>query len=228
MSRNARPRAPGHHFLEAALFPLLPTRTALSVRITCHALIAALFLAAAPGCEAPESPGSYLTFTTKLSTFRTTVEADGPLEAKEAHSLTCPRVWPQPEIAFLVPEGSRVENDELVVQLEAKQIELNHANALRELEMARSQAQKKEAELDMERFRLESQLKSAEAGAAIRQLQLPRLEFVAPRIKQLKTLEQAKSDLEMEKLRKKLAALEGIQKEERTHFQLKTKGAALL
>ena len=197
--------------------------TSRTLRIARCALIASLLFGSTQGCGPEESPGAYLTFTTALSTFRTTVVADGPLEAKVSHTLTCPRVWPQPKIAFLVPEGARVEKDELVVQLEAKQIELNHANALRELEMARSQAQKKEAELNMERFRLQSQLQSAEAAAAIGQLQLPRLEFVAPRIRELRTLELARSDLQMQKLRKKLAGLEAIQTEERTHFQLKIK-----
>ena len=186
---------------------------------------ALLLLAAAPGCEPEDSPQSYLTYTTSLGTFRTAVVAEGPLEAKTAHTLSCPQIWPQPEIAFLVLEGTSVAKDELVVRLEAKQIELDYLNARREVEISRSESQKKDAELNLERFRLESDMKSAEAAAVIAELQLPRLEFVAPRVRKMKSLELEKSALQIEKLRRKLAALEGIQKEERIHWQLKIQQA---
>jgi HlyD family secretion protein len=186
-------------------------------------LAATLFCA---GCGPDEETlHSYLTFKTSLGTFRSTVVSEGALEAKNSHVLTTPRVWPQPEIAFLVPEGSQVEKDELVVRLTSTKLEQEHLATFRALEISRAEANKKEAELNMQRFALESGLKSAEARLAIAELQRPSLEFVSPRIRKLKALEMKKITLEIDKASKKLASLEAIQKEERTHFQLKIQQA---
>lgn len=176
------------------------------------------------GCSPPEQTmDSYLTYPATLSTFRNTVVAVGDLEAKNSHVLITPRVWPQPEIAYLAPETTWVDSGALVVRLSSAQLETNYITTLRDLEITRAEAQQKEAELNLQRFKLEADLKSARAGLAIAELQRPRLEFVTDRIRQLKSLELEKTKLRVVKLEKQTLSLVDIQNEERIHLELKIK-----
>jgi biotin carboxyl carrier protein len=91
----------------------------------------------------------------------------------------------------------------------------------RELEVGRAESEKKEAELNLERFLLEAKMKTARASLAMAELLQPRLEYVTETTRRLKALEMRKTRLNIEKLEKQLAGLVDIQKEERTHLELK-------
>ena len=175
-------------------------------------------------CATPDKTiESYLTHTATLSTFRNSVFAVGDLEAKNAHVLTTPRIWPQPEIAFLAPEGTQVDSGAVVVRLVSPQLQRNYDSTLRELEVTRAESEQKEAELNLQRFKLEADLKSAQASLTMAELLQPRLDFVTSGTRRLKKLEMKKTRLNIEKLEKQLTALVDIQKEERTHLELKIK-----
>ena len=80
----------------------------------CLLLLATWYLMLGLGCGSSDvTLDSYLIYPARLSSFRNTVVVDGQLEAKNAHVLTTPRVWPQPEIAYLTPEGTHVDSGTL-------------------------------------------------------------------------------------------------------------------
>ena len=197
------------------------TRSLVQVRRNGRTAVLLVLLISCFSYKSSDSLDSQITFTTSRGNFTITVDAEGELEAKTAHVLSAPHVHPAPEISYLAPEASVVEVDDVVVTFESEQIEKDYKNAQDELEIARAEVKTKEADLKLQRFLLESQMRSSEAAVAISRLQLPKLEFVAPRVREIERLKMAKSEMEVEKNRKKLQSLEAIQQEELTSLQLK-------
>jgi len=172
-----------------------------------------------------ENPTNNIVFKVKKKDFVITVGTSGELEAKRSHVLPTPRVYPRPAISYLAPEGSKVKKGDVVVRFESENLERNLLKALDELESAKADAQKKDAELNLQRLMYESQIKTAEASLESIQLQLTKLEFEAPRTQEIKRLEIERQTLEANRAKKKLVSLKKIQIEERAHYQLKIKQA---
>lgn len=198
-------------------FPLL-RNIYLPVILICLPLMA---------CSLGSSASNLPTYTLTQKTFSTTIQAKGTLEAKVSQAILTPRTqnWQQIEIAYIIPEGTPVKKDDVVVQFDPQTYETQRANALATLDMARADATKKEAELTAERLILEANMESSKATAAISRLQVAKLEFVAPRLREIKRLEMQRDELKASKISKKLAGIEAIQKEERAHVQIKIKQA---
>jgi multidrug efflux pump subunit AcrA (membrane-fusion protein) len=192
------------------------------LRFLCVVVLSVLIAVA---CSNSDQLHSKITFTTARSDLVITVEGEGELEAQRSHVLVVPMLRAQPTIAYLAQEGSSVEKGEVAVRLEAEAIEKQYLDALDEVEIAKAEAQKKEAELTLQRLLHESQLKSAEASLATATLQLAKLEFEAPTSREIKEVEIEGHQLEADRNRKQLASLKKIQEEERSHMQLKIKQA---
>ncbi|MFT5367101.1 MAG: hypothetical protein ACI8V2_002059 [Candidatus Latescibacterota bacterium] len=178
-------------------------------------------------CSLGSSVSNIPTYTLTQKTFSVTVKAAGALEAKVSQAIMTPRTknWRQIEIAYITPEGASVKKDDVVVQFDPQTFETERINALATLDMARADAQKKEAELTAERLILEANMASAKATAAISRLQVAKLEFVAPRLREIKRLEMQRNELKTSQISQRLAGIEAIQKEERAHVQIKIKQA---
>lgn len=179
------------------------------------------------GCAPDRSDQPHLVYTLSKQPFIVSVKADGVLEAKRATTLTAPtlRKWRQLEITYLTPEGSSVEKDEVVVRFDPQPFENDHRTAYNALAIARADANKKQAELRAQQFMLEADRESANAAAAVSRLQLGRLEFVAPRLREIKRLEMERNELRSEKTSRKLASIAEILKEERAHADILIKQA---
>ena len=172
-------------------------------------------------CGSKDSIDSTLTYSINRSTFDITVTGKGELEAKKSYAVSTPNLRRvAPTISYLVPEGTKVKKGDIVVELEAEKIQNDYLNALDEVEIARAEAQKRDAELNLEKLLLESQIQSTEASLAISKLQLTKLEFEPGRVKEIRRLEIARDEVEAAKNRKKLVSLAEIQKEERIRLQL--------
>ena len=171
-------------------------------------------------CTNPHNPE--ITFAAKRSDYKIIVDAKGELEAKESKNIAAPRIrGARPEISYLAPEGTKVKQGEIVVELDAQVVKTTYLTALDEVAIAKAEAKKKEAELTLQRLLLEAQIKSTEASLATSKLQLTKLSFEAPNVQELRRVEITKDELELEKNSKKLTSLEIIQKEERIHMQMK-------
>jgi len=184
-------------------------------------LLILLFILSACRCSDANKPE--ILFTTSLANFSVTVEAEGELQAKKSHVLITPDVWPNPKISYLIPEGTQVQKDDMVVKFESEEIAREYQNEVEAAQIVKAEAKRTEAELSLQRMILESQMQSAQASAATVRLQLPSLEFMAQNIQEIKKLEMQKFEAEAEKLRKKLSSLESIEKEERANQLAKVK-----
>lgn len=176
-------------------------------------------------CQSGPQDQSILTFSATLGDFKVTVRGDGELEAIKSYVLTVPNVNTQPEIANLAPEGSFARKGDIVVELEAEEVMVKYRQARDDVEIARAEAQKKEAELNLQRLLLESQIKSDEASLKTARLQMARLEFEAPTTREIKQLEIKEQELMVERNQKKLVSLAKIRKEEMSHMELRIKQA---
>jgi RND family efflux transporter MFP subunit len=114
-----------------------------------------------------------------------------------------------------------VKKDEVVCLLEATEIENNYKNALSDLESARADYRKIEAELNLNRTLLESQLKNIEASVNIDRLQLAHLEYVSPLRKKMIELTIQRSEVEQEKVTKQLETLKVIHQSELSRLKMK-------
>ncbi|MFQ5638525.1 MAG: efflux RND transporter periplasmic adaptor subunit [bacterium] len=167
-----------------------------------------------------------LTFTAKRGELIISVEALGVLEAKHAHTVVTPRLnWAMSKVAWLPPEGSWVKKGDVIVELEAGEVERKYLNALNEVDIAKADAEKGGAEMAMQHVLLESQLQNTEASLSASQLQLSRMAFESPKTQEIRKLRIAQDEVELEKIRRKLDASEKISKEERTRLHLKVRQA---
>ena len=164
-----------------------------------------------------------LTIPASRGKFLLTVNGEGELDAKVSQAVVAPQIRSRPTISWIALEGTHVRKGDLVVQLEAADLERDYRTALDQVEIARADAERNEADLTLQRVLLESQLKSMEASAAASKLQLSKLEFEPPRTQEIKRLEIQNDELEAEKYRRKLKSLEKIQKEDRAQYLLKIK-----
>ena len=190
-------------------------------RILCGLLVV-LF-----GCAPGESGRTPLVYTLSKQPFHRSLDADGVLEAKRATTLTAPRprYWWELEISYLAAEGSAVKKDEVVVRFDTQPFENDYRSAFNALAIARADANKKQAERKAQQFMLEADRESARTAAAISRLQLAKLEFVAPRLREIKRLEMERDELRTKKISRKLESMAAIQKEERAHTDILIKQA---
>ena len=149
------------------------------------------------------------------------------MEAKRATTLTAPRLryWRELEISYLAAEGSAVKKDEVVVRFDTQPFENDFRIAYNELAIARADANKKQAERNAQQYLLEADRESARAAVAISRLQMTKLEYVAPRLREIKRLEMERDELRTKKISKKLESMAAIQKEELAHTDILIKQA---
>ena len=166
-----------------------------------------------------------LTYNLEKQDFVNTVTATGIIEAKRFMVIPCPQIWPQPTISTLVAEGTLVKKDDVVCTMEAARVAMDYKNAQNELESVQAEYIKSEADIELNRALLESQVKSVEATAAISKLQLTQIEYVSPIKKKIIELQIQRSELEKSKINKKLASLKIIQQSELTRMKMKIKQA---
>jgi len=166
-----------------------------------------------------------LTYKVDKKDFINKIKTQGVIEAKRFVVIPCPQIWPQPKINTLAPEGSFVKKGDIVCLMDASQVELDYKNALNELESVQAEYIKTEADLELQRTLLQSQVKSVEASVEISKLQSQKLEYVSPIEKKIIELQIQRSELEMEKINKKLASLKIIQQSELNRMRMKIKQA---
>jgi len=160
-----------------------------------------------------------LTSVAERRTFIISLTAEGTIDAQQSFGLTTPLVRPhQPEIAYLVKEGYRIKKGDIVVAFSPDKYEADLRDALRDLTLAEADLERTKAEHQDQVSQLEAEIKNAEASAEAARLQYARLEFVAPREREIRKLEIERALTEAEKNKRKLEFLKSIQKEEITRM----------
>ncbi len=184
-------------------------------------LLCAIGLFFLASCNPGDKAEDIFTYQVTKKPFISKIVLPGEIEAQKSVTISCPEIWPNPKINRLLPEGTLVKKDEVVCLLEATEIENNYKNALSDLESARADYRKIEAELNLNRTLLESQLKNIEASVNIDRLQLAHLEYVSPLRKKMIELTIQRSEVEQEKVTKQLETLKVIHQSELSRLKMK-------
>ncbi|MFQ5605342.1 MAG: efflux RND transporter periplasmic adaptor subunit [bacterium] len=191
-----------------------------------HRAFLVLGLVGSIACGLSDDHPQVLTYPAGRGDFELAITAEGVIEATKTHTIVTPQLrWTSPQIAWLPPEGAAVKKGDVIAELEAGEIERIYLNALDEVEIARAEAQKVEAELNLQRVQLQSQLKNTQAALEVSKLQLAKLTFEPAKIQEIRKLEISRDEIETQKIQNKLTAIQDIQKAERARLQLKIKQA---
>ena len=190
------------------------TLNRLVKRLYCIALPAlTAVLTVFPGCSGERVSRPTITWITERRDLTLNIKSGGSISAKNSNILNMPRVYQRPEITFLALEGSFVHKGDVVVELNKESFLRDLENALKDLEIARGELEAIKAQQAGERSKLEGEIEIAEQSANSARLQLVRIEFAAPREREISKLEIERAETLAAKNRKKFELMVAEQRE---------------
>ena len=166
-----------------------------------------------------------MTHKIQKSDFVHSIAATGIIEAVKTYNITCPGIWTDATIVYLIPEGTVVAPGDTLCILKAGEIENEYKEAVKELETCRAEYNKTVADLNLQALLLESQVKIIESSAAISQLDSSWLNFASDTQKRLIELKLQKAQIEKEKIQMKLQFLKDINESELKKMESKIRQA---
>ena len=149
-------------------------------------------------------------YTVSNTDFNQILTVDGFAEPINSKVLMCPSDV-DGTIIFLLEEGTRVEEGDIVCIIEDVNLAMHYDDMLLELENEKARINKVKADLAMQYALLEAQVKNNEADTKIAHLDSSQLEYSTPSQRRLKELELKRVAIEKAKFDKKLEALAVIQ-----------------
>ncbi|MCC6549551.1 MAG: efflux RND transporter periplasmic adaptor subunit [Ignavibacteriaceae bacterium] len=152
--------------------------------------------------------------------FLVTITESGELIAKNAVSVSSPRVRGNLKIVYLIPEGSYVQPGDTVVQFDPTEALNNLREAESRLEVAISNKEKLVANQLSQMTRLESDLKSAELSYELSKLSLEQMKFEAEIKQQEGQLQLKRNELSFLKAKQDLASQKIVQKSELNNVEI--------
>lgn len=160
--------------------------------------------------------------------FEDIVTVDGTVAAVRSVTVACPLEL-QGDIVYLIDDGSMVEKGDLICQLENKEAQTVIDQLTLDVENAKANLTKTQANLDMRYAQLDAQVKTNAVQTAIANLDSLQLIYASPVQKRIKELELQKAAINKNKLMKKLKALDIINKNQikRMELQIKSKESRL-
>jgi len=155
-------------------------------------------------------PDHFFIRTIRYEDFTDKVTVDGTLEAVMTHNISCPADIYRGIIQYLITEGTFVEAGDTVVIIESREMQNEYEEALKKLEVAKSDYNESKASLKLQRIMLESQVKSIENNAKLSDLDSLQWQFTTPADQEIIELELERSDIEKARINKKLELLKKI------------------
>jgi HlyD family secretion protein len=165
------------------------------------------------------------TYMVTKSGFAEKITVTGLTETKNTYSLNCPRIHTDATIVYLIDEGTTVTAGDTVCILEARELENNYLNARNELENAKAEYNRTRADLELQYLLLLSQVKSIETSTEISKLDTSQVKFASPMRRRIIDLEIQRSEIEKDRILKKLEFLKRINESELIKTELKIKQA---
>ena len=160
------------------------------------------------------------TYTVIRKNFESTIIIDGYAEPVQSTSVTCPRSGSGGTVAFLIEDGTWVNEGDILCTIENKSMETRYDDLLKNLENAQAGIEKTKANLSLQYTLLEADAKSNEAETQIANLDSARLQYYSPNQKLVRELELRIVGITRRKIEKKLASLTIIQKSEIRKLEL--------
>lgn len=156
--------------------------------------------------------------------FEDVITVDGTVEAVRSVTVTCP-LQLEGEIVYLIEDGTQVKAGELICQLENRETQNVIDQLTMDVENAKANLTKTQANLDMRYAQLDAQVKTNLVQTAIANLDSLQLIYASPVQRRIKELELQKAAINKKKLEKKLKALDIINKNQikRMELQIQSK-----
>ncbi len=165
-------------------------------------------------CDSDENK-NLSAYVVQKSDFEHTLIVEGFVEPVQSLNISCPaQSQGDIQIKYLIPDGSIVEEGEVICILDSKAEENNRDELALELESAEAELNKTKANLTMQYDLLEAQVKNNETETKIAQLDSLQLKYATPSQKRIRELELQKVAIEKTKLERKLKSLEIINRSE--------------
>lgn len=153
-------------------------------------------------------------YKVKKDKFLVTTTESGELTAKNAVTISSPRVRGNLKIVFLIPEGTYIYPGDTVVQFDPTEALNNLREAESRLEIAESNREKTVANHQSQMTRLQSDLRSAELSYELSKLNLEQMKFEAEIKQQEAKLQHQRNELSFLKAKQDLASQKIVQKSE--------------
>lgn len=160
------------------------------------------------------------TYTVVRKNFENTIIIDGYAEPMQSTSIVCPRSGSGGTVAFLVEDGTWVNEGDLLCTIENQPLQTRYDQLLLDLQNAQAGIEKTKADLNMQYALLEADAKNNEAETQIAHLDSTRLHYYSPNQKLIRELELQIVAITRKKIESKLAALAIIQQSEIKKLEL--------
>ena len=153
------------------------------------------------------------TYTVVNKAFENSIIIEGIVEPTRYSTIACP-MNVNGTIIFLIEDGSRVKEGDVVCVIEDNNIENEYDNLQLFLEAVNAELNKKKADLQMQYALLEAQVKNNEADTEIANLDSLQFRFASPTQRRISELELEMASIEKTRLERKLKSLEIINRSE--------------
>lgn len=160
------------------------------------------------------------TYTVVRSNFENIIVIDGYAEPMQSSSIVCPRAGSGGTIAFLVEEGTWVEEGDILCTIENQNMQTHYDQLLTNLENAQADIVKTKANLDLQFTMLEADAKSNDAETQIAHLDSSRMQYYSPNQRLVKEMELQIVAINRRKIEARLVSLPIIQQSEIKKIEL--------
>ncbi|MDR0688552.1 MAG: hypothetical protein LBF55_07730 [Prevotellaceae bacterium] len=179
-----------------------------------HAAYASTLLAlAALSASCARGGKDAFSYAVSRTAYEDVVTVDGVVEPIRSATLYCPANV-EGTVTFLVEDGTLVEEGEVVCVIEAQALQNEYDRQMLDLENAKANLSKAQADQNLQYALLEAQVNNSEADMKIAQLDSLQLAYATPTQRRIKALELQRAAIEKAKYGKKLQALAIIQQSE--------------
>ena len=153
------------------------------------------------------------------SNYEDIVTVDGTVDAVRSVTVPCPQQL-EGTIVYLIEDGTQVKKGDLICQLENREAQNVIDQLTLDVENAKANLTKTQANLDMRYAQLDAQVKTNAVQTAIANLDSLQLIYASPVQRRVKELELQKAVIIKNKLVKKLNALDIINKNQIKRMEL--------
>jgi len=160
------------------------------------------------------------TYTAKNGNFLVSITESGELRAKNSVSISAPRIRSALKIVYLIPEGTFIKADDIVVKFDPTEALTNLKDAESKLELAISDREKLIAQHKSTEAQMESDLKSAELTYELSKLNLEQMKFEAEAKQQQAKLQHQKDELSYQKTLKDIESKKIILQSEKNRIEI--------
>jgi len=160
------------------------------------------------------------TYTVARKDFESTIIIDGYAEPVQFTSVSCPKGGGGGTVAFLIEDGTWVNEGDVLCIIENQSLETRYDELLKNLENAKAGIEKTKAELSLQYTLLEADEKNNAAETQIAHLDSSRLQYYSPNQKHVRELELQMVGITRQKIEMKLATLAIIQQSEIKKLEL--------